>query len=561
MQPASVISSRSDKVETRPCFASSWIGPANGSTSGYAVQRQIAGVDVTVSSPDGASYGVYAVDPPEYRLSAPHLLALAETIPRITSTLPDDIEINSLETIRPYIKARAKDLIFSRLAARSADEIGGMDLDKEADRLAELLCKYTAGYGVLETLLEDGLVQDIYVDAPSSQTPVHVVLRSDVDKGVRQKCRTNILVGRRDLQSFVSRVKFETGRPFSEAHPVLEADIRRLGARVTLVGPPLSDRGVSIAIRKHSESLWTMPRLIANDSLTPLLSAFLWACVLGRRTVLLAGSRGAGKTTLLGAMLLEFPLSQRLILIEDTPEIPVRRMQALGYDIQSLRFSGEDGDSVTSAQEALRVSLRMGESAIVIGEVRGQEAKVLYESMRAGSAGSSVLGTIHGNSAKGVLDRAVEDLGISERAFSSTDIVVVIGLVRSPDGTRFSRRVVEVAEIREADHGLALVDLFRTDDGCPMAKPTPSFSPECRSVQRAAESLGVDPEDMLEIIKSKAHADQVLAESGSRLNDAKDLTSDAFRVRSNEILVRRLFAREGPESGLSEWRKWLDAQG
>jgi len=216
---------------------------------------------------------------------------------------------------------------------------------------------------------------------------------------------------------------------------------------------------------------------------------------------------------------------------------------------------------MTNAQEALRVSLRMGESAIVIGEVRGQEAKVLYESMRAGSAGSSVLGTIHGNSAKGVLDRAVEDLGISERAFSSTDIVVVIGLVRSPDGTRFSRRVVEVAEIREDEHGLALEDLFRTDDGCPLAKPTPSFSPGCRSIQRAADSLGVGAEDMMEIIKSKAHADQVLSESKGRAPHAKDLTTDAFRVRSNEILVRSLFAREGPESGLSEWRSWLDAQG
>ena len=548
----------SPQAETRPSFASSWIEPVRRSEEQVAIRRQIAGVEVILSSPAGSSFGTYAVDPPEYRLSAPHLSALTEAIPAISGALPGDIEINSLDTIRPYIKARAKDLIFSHLASRSADEIAGMNLDKEADRLAELLCKYTAGYGVLETLLEDNLVQDIYVDAPSSQTPVHVVLRSDVDKSVRQKCRTNILVGKRDLQSFVSRVKFETGLPFSEAHPVLEADIRRLGARVTLVGPPLSDRGVSIAIRKHSESIWTMPRLIANDSLSPLLAGFLWACVLGRRTVLLAGSRGAGKTTLLGAMLLEFPVSQRIILIEDTPEIPVRRLQTLGYDIQALRFSGEGGDSTTNAQEALRVSLRMGESAIVIGEVRGQEAKVLYESMRAGSAGSSVLGTIHGNSAKGVLDRAVEDLGISERAFSSTDIVVVIGLVRSPDGTRFSRRVVEVAEIREDERGLVLVDLFKADPGSSLAKPTPEFSSGCRCIQRTAYSLGVTADRMMEIIKSKAHADQVLSESSRTASSADNFTADVFRVKSNEILTKNLFSTDGPESGLSEWRDWLD---
>lgn len=542
-------------TETRPCFASSWIEQSVDVPEEIVSKYSVAGVDVRISSPKSSSCGAYAIDPPEYRMSPGNVQALAEAISEISDITPSDIEVSSLATMRPYIKSKAKDCLYTKLASKAAVTLPERRLDAEVEHLAEVLCKYTAGYGVLETLLEDRTVQDIYVDAPSSQTPVQVVLRSDTGSGVRQKCRTNIFVGRRDLAAFVSRVKFETGLPFSEAHPVLEADMKRLKARVTLVGPPLSEKGVSMAIRKHSEDMWTMPALIANGTLSPLVASFLWACVMGRRTVLVAGSRGAGKTTLLGSMLLEFPLSQRIVLIEDTPEIPVPRLQTLGYDIQGLRFHPEGDGNRSSAEDTLRVSLRMGESAIVIGEVRGSEAKILYESMRAGSAGSSVLGTIHGNSAKGVLDRAVEDLGVSERAFSSTDIVVVIGLVRSPDGTRFSRRVVELSEVRAEGSHVSLASLFATQPGCTCAKPTDEFSPSCKTVRGIGEALGCSPDRMMEIIKTRAHADQLSSEALAAG------FSDERRVRSNEVLTRCLFEAPEPEAGLRQWKSWRDSQG
>lgn len=551
----SAISRQGQTAETRPCFASSWIENCGVNEEEVAARYEIGGVRVTILSPPLSSCGLYAVDPPEYRLNPVHIQVLAAAIDHVTRSMPADLELTSMSAVRPHVKARAKDFIFAQLASRSPGDIVGTDLEKEAERLSEVLCRYTTGYGVLETLLNDPLIQDIYIDAPSSQTPVQVVLRSSAGENVRQKCRTNVFVGKRDLQGLVSRVKFETGLPFSESHPILEADMKRLGARVTLVGPPLSDKGVSVAIRKHSESMWTMPMLVANGSLSPLLSAFLWASVIGRRTVLIAGSRGAGKTTLLGAMLLEFPLSQRIVLIEDTPEIPVARMQALGYDVQALRFSEGGGERSTDAEEALRVSLRLGESAIVIGEVRGREARVLYESMRAGSAGSAVLGTIHGNSAKGVLDRATEDLGVSERAFSSTDLVVVIGLVRSPDGTRFSRQVIQVSEVRMAGKGIELVDLFMLEPGCACAKPTESFTDGCKTIRGISAALGITPSFAMDVIRAKAYADQ----SSSEDCHGKPSCPDAFRVKSNEVLTKYLFGPAGPEEGLKAWRRWLDA--
>lgn len=556
--PPTQCSMNHTKVEIRPCFTSSWIERPDANSFTPVSKYSVLGVDVVIASFPDSSNGAYLIDPPEYRLNPVHVQALSEAIGAIINSVPDDFEVESLATARPYIRSKAKDILYARLASKSGDDADAKDLERCTDRLADVLCKYTAGYGVLETLLEDDNVQDVYVDSPSSQAPVHVVLRSDMSRGVRQKCRTNVFVGSRDLQGFISRIKFETGLPFSEAHPVLEADIRRLGARVTLVGPPLSDRGTAVAIRKHSEGVWPMPALISNGCLSPLLASLLWACVVGRRTVLIAGSRGAGKTTLLGSMMLEFPLSQRIILIEDTPEIPYRRMQELGYDIQALRFSDSPERSASSAENSLRVSLRMGESAIAIGEVRGDEAKVLYESMRAGSAGSSVLGTIHGNSASGVLDRAIEDLGISERAFSSTDLIVVIGLIRSPDGSRFSRRVVEVAEVRGAGTKVEMVPLFSTAPGCTCAKPTEQFVASCKTISGIADALGFSPTEVMDIIRARAHADQTYADAAESHRCHESPGSDRFRVRSNELLARLLLGEQGLESGLREWKRWFD---
>ena len=541
--------------DRRPCFTSTWLERGGGEGKRTLTRYAVNGVPVTVSSSPDETSARYDVHPPEYDLSPALVKVVAEVIGDITASPPEDLDLRSLDALRPFIKARAKDMVHRRLAPRRA-AAGGQGLSKEVDYLAELVSKYTAGYGVLETLFEDRAVQDVYVNAPSSQTPVFVVLRSDALERVGQKCRTNVFVGRDDLLGLVSRIKLETGMPFSEAHPVLEADISRLGCRVTLVGPPISERGVSLAIRKHSTSVMTLPTLIAKDSVSPLLASFLWACVLGRRAVLVAGSRGAGKTTLLGALMLEFPLTQRILLIEDTPEIPVRRMRQLGYDIQTLRFGSGEGANEVSAGDTLRVSLRMGESAIVIGEVRGAEARVLYESMRAGSAGSSVLGTIHGNSAKGVLDRAVEDLGVSERAFSSTDIVVVIGLIRTPDGSTFHRKVVEVAEVRHERGGTTLVDLFSLQPGCGCAKPTDAFSPESKTVQGIAGSLGVSPAQVLDIIRCRAHSDQRMAADASAGTAINGMAHDELRVTSNEMLVQNLFSPNGPDEAFRTWEEW-----
>ena len=125
-------------------------------------------------------------------------------------------------------------------------------------------------------------------------------------------------------------------------------------------------------------------------------------------------------------------------------ELPSERMRAMGYKVQSLLIDDRnEEDANKRADEALRVSLRMGESAIVLGEVRGEETRTLYQSMRVGRAGSSIMGTIHGDSARTVYERVVHDMGIAPESFMATDFLITMGVRREGVSNRQMRGISE----------------------------------------------------------------------------------------------------------------------
>ncbi len=316
------------------------------------------------------------------------------------------------------------------------------------DQLAEVAVRYTVGFGALEHLLSDDRVEDIYVDAPCASVPVHVTLGGVSGSSSTVRAETNLLLSDLELQALIARLRYYSRRPFSEAFPVLETDVPGFDSRATLVGQPLSPHGPALALRRHSRKAWTLLRLVQNGTLTAQAAGLISFLVDGRCSMLVCGPRGAGKSSLLSAVMFELPPSQRVLAIEDTLELPVRKMQELGYRAQSLLIEGGLDKGVDqAAEEALRVSLRLGESALVMGEVRGREAATLYESMRTGKAGSAVLGTIHGDSARSVYERVVHDMGIAPEAFSATDVILSLALTRPLGSHRQVRRLSEVAAL------------------------------------------------------------------------------------------------------------------
>ncbi|WP_128906143.1 ATPase, T2SS/T4P/T4SS family [Halorubrum amylolyticum] len=313
--------------------------------------------------------------------------------------------------------------------------------------LVDVLRRHTRGYGALEHVFADDRVSDATLSAPVTENPLRVVVDGE-------RCRTNVRLPPEGAATLASRLRRTSGRGFSRASPTLDATIETESGRVRVAATtaPASD-GLSFTFRRGDPDAWTLARLVDAGTVTPAAAGLLSVAVERGVTGLIAGGRGAGKTTALGSLLWELPAETRSVLIEDTPELPSGALTAAGRDAQRLRVG--DG-AEPSPSEAVRTALRLGGGAIVVGEVRGEEARALYEAMRVGAAGETVLGTIHGEDPPAVRERVVTDLGVPLASFAATDLIVVLD----------DHRVRTVAEIVGHDGEAAFEPLFeRTETG------------------------------------------------------------------------------------------------
>jgi energy-coupling factor transporter ATP-binding protein EcfA2 len=184
-------------------------------------------------------------------------------------------------------------------------------------------------------------------------------------------------------------------------------------------------------------------------AVNPWFCGLMSLAIMHGRTFLCAGPRGSGKTALLGSLLLEILPKYRILTIEDTQELPIESYKRMGYDILPLKVRSallEHGMEMPF-DTGLRTSLRLGDSCLIIGEIRSKEAKVLYEAMRVGAMSNCVGGTIHGDSPYGVFDRVVNDLGVPKGSFKVTDLIIIVNQIKSPTGLKRVRRVLSVTEV------------------------------------------------------------------------------------------------------------------
>ncbi|QLH82602.1 ATPase, T2SS/T4P/T4SS family [Halosimplex pelagicum] len=319
------------------------------------------------------------------------------------------------------------------------------DEDDPVEDIAAVLRKHARGYGVVADLFADPRVSDVFATAPVAARPLRVRVDGEA-------MRTNVRLTDDGAAALASRFRRESGRAFSGADPTLDAAVatgdRRV--RVAAVTDPVSD-GVAFAFRAGDREAWTLPALVANGTMSADAAALLSVAVERGAAGLVAGPRGAGKTTCLSALLWEVPAETRAVVIEDTPELPVDALQSGGRDVQALRSSLDDAG--TDPTEALRTALRLGSGALVVGEIRGEEAATLYEAMRVGANDGAVLGTIHGDGGAAVRERVVADLGVPESSFAATDLLVTLEAAESENGTQ--RRVRAIEEVERTGDGRA----------------------------------------------------------------------------------------------------------
>jgi len=403
---------------------------------------EVNNTEVTIFNiPDTIQY-LYHINPPEFRLSEDKYEILDSARKIMTEHKPKESEFVDPERMRAVFYNIGHDLIEELTQFKKIRLT-----DKEIDELTNILVRYTVGFGLIEVLLQDEKIQDITINSPMGEIPIFIVHADFGD------CRTNIIPTTTEADSWASKLRMISGRPLDEANPILDTELILPGARsrVAVISSPLDPTGLAYAFRRHRDKPWTLPLFIHNKMLNPLGAGIISFLVDGSRTMLVAGTRSAGKTSLLGAILTEIMRKYRIITIEDTLELPGEGLRKLGYNIQQMKVAAAmtKATSEVSAEEGIRTTLRLGDSCLIVGEVRSTEAKSLYEAMRVGALANVVAGTIHGDSPYGVFDRVVNDLGVPRTSFKATDFVVVANPIKSADGMHKWRRVTQITEIRK----------------------------------------------------------------------------------------------------------------
>jgi type IV secretory pathway ATPase VirB11/archaellum biosynthesis ATPase len=517
--------------------------------------------------PDSVQY-LYHVTPPEFVLSEEKYDILDEARKILSEHKPSREEFVNPDRMRDVFFNVGRDLIeeLSRYRNITMSE-------NDLDSLTKILVRYTVGFGLIEVLLEDPQIQDVTINSPMGGMGVFVV------HGQYDECRTNVIPSVQDGESWASKLRLISGRPLDEANPVLDTEIRIpnvANARVGVISEPLNPQGIAYAFRRHRDRPWTLPLFIKNKMLDPLTAGILSFIIDGNRTILVAGTRSAGKSSLLGALMVEVMRKYRIITIEDTLELPVQALRALEYNIQPMKVASalSHGTTEVPADDGIRTTLRMGDSALIIGEVRSREAKALYEAMRVGALANVVAGTIHGDSPYGVFDRVVNDLGVPRTSFKATDIIIVTNPIRSADGLHRWRRVTSLTEIRKdwtddpsREHGF--VDLCKYDAKRDELLPSDALingdSEILKGIAGSVREWAGNWPAVWENIQLRADMKRILVETAIRLKD-DELLEAPFVVSANDEFHRaseRVRESKGfldAKRILFEWQDWLDRE-
>lgn len=308
--------------------------------------------------------------------------------------------------------------------------------------------------GLLEIPLNDSKLEEVMVNGVES--PSFVFHRK------YQMCETNIRLDRHEATRVVESIAYLAGRTIDSRTPMLDAFLPD-GSRVNATMSDVTLGGNTITIRKFSEDPLTIVDLINYGTFDLELAAFLWQAVEGYfgakpANTLIVGGTGSGKTTTLNVVSMFSMYTDRLVTIEDTPELQVPLTHLIKMITRPGR-PGIQGYEITM-DDLIKNSLRMRPDRIFVGEVRGSEAHSLLVAMNTGHDGCS--GTLHANSADEALIRLINPpMNVPKVMMSSVDFI--INQQRIKRNKKTVRRILGVVEIGGSGENITKTELFKYD--------------------------------------------------------------------------------------------------
>ncbi|MFC2142773.1 type II/IV secretion system ATPase subunit [Candidatus Aenigmatarchaeota archaeon] len=293
------------------------------------------------------------------------------------------------------------------------------------------------GLEKIEPMLNDRYIEDISCDGIN--IPIYVYHRDPKIGSIR----TNISFDSGDeVDSFVNKLAERTGKVISVAKPLLDGTLPD-GSRVqATLGSDIARQGSNFTIRMFTERPMTPTDMILFNTCNIKTMAYLWFLIEHGASILISGGTATGKTTLLNVLSLFIKPQMKIVSIEDTAELRLPHSHWIP-EVARSAVSDETGKGNVDMFDLLRESLRQRPDHIIVGEVRGKEAYVLFQQMAVGHPGIS---TIHAESFPKLIDRlTTQPINLTASLIQNLDIIIFTKRIKK--GNKYVRRINNILEV------------------------------------------------------------------------------------------------------------------
>lgn len=300
------------------------------------------------------------------------------------------------------------------------------------------------GYGKIDIIMKDPKIEDISCNGVN--TPIYVYHQN------YESLPTNIIYEtEEELNAIITRLAYKTKQQISIAHPILDGTLPE-GYRAHITLDEVSKRGDTFTIRKFSENPLTIIDLINVGTISIKIAAYLWILVENLRSIMICGATASGKTALLNSICMFINPEMKVVTIEEVRELRLHE----NWIPMVTRSSFQPGVEEITTFDLLKSALRQRPDIIIVGEVRGEEVYVLFQSIAVGHGG---LCTIHADSIKSVIKRLMSrPMNVPEMMLPLMNVLIQLKRVKV-DNT-IVRRVVNIDELT----GLPIMPAARANE-------------------------------------------------------------------------------------------------